>query len=373
MSIVNPPITDRLISAVERFKPFHDGTDKVWRFFLKRGRVWSVLNVRFYNGTYYCSSDDVACEIGGHEQLRPEIEQYLSAWRIGLDDWYAEVSRDPLAAQQRVLRSLPPHHRFGLILRSSVRQLLPGWCDFTTNLKEVSRVDLESLLERRPPEPLPEMTLARYLEYCRIAYEANPGTFAHPPFQSGKSGMEYYQNYADGRHGGLIDIQPESVEAFSAWYHSSRHQGCHPWEIYRGGNSTHISLAVVADPYRSGWRVVLAAFSSVRLVEACRIGLALDRAGLPVEIVDRESYLPRLRDEDWVGILPEGAGLRYGWHDFPQEYGVADCMYLSWFYEDQSAKEKAVLRRRLRHLVQWLPLRFTCEIYQEGHEGLISP
>jgi len=361
MPTANLPKPDRLISAVERFKPFHDGKDKVWRFFLKKGRVWTALDVRFYNGTYYCRSDDVACEIRGHGQIRPEIERHLTDWLLALDDFYAEVSHDPLSAQQQVLRSLPLHNRFGMILRSNVRRLLPGWCDFAANLKDVFRPDLESLLERCPPEPFPEMTLTRYLEYCRVAYEANPATFEYPPFQSGKSGMEYYKSYADGRNGGLLDIEPESAEAFSTWYHSSRHQGCHPWEIYRGGNSTHISLSVTRDTCRSGWRIALAAFSSSRLVEACRIGLALDCAGLLVEIVDRESYLLRLRDEDWVGILPEGAGLRYGWHDFPREYKVADCMYLSWFFEDKSTKEKAVLRRRLRHLVQWLPFRFTWE------------
>ncbi len=107
--------------------------------------------------------------------------------------------------------------------------------------------------------------------------------------------------------------------------------------------------------------MVLAAFSSTRLIEACRIALALDRARLPVEIMDRESYLLRLRDEDWVGILPEGRGIGYGWHHFPNDYKVADCLHLSWFYEGKSPREKAALRRQLRHLVQWLPLRFSCE------------
>lgn len=69
--------------------------------------------------------------------------------------------------------------------------------------------------------------------------------------------------------------------------------------------------------------MVLAAFSSTRLIEACRIG--------------------------------------YGWHHFPNDYKVADCLHLSWFYEGKSPREKAALRRQLRHLVQWLPLRFSCE------------
>ncbi|OGR01356.1 MAG: hypothetical protein A2511_06910 [Deltaproteobacteria bacterium RIFOXYD12_FULL_50_9] len=354
-------ISDQLISTIERFRPFHDGNDKVWHFFLKTGRTWIGLNVRFYNGVYYCNSDNVSCEINGYGPVRPEIERQLAIWLAALDAWQKEVSRDPLATQQRLLRNLPLQHRFGLILRSNARRLFPEWCDFASNLKNVSRSEVESALERHSPEPLPDMTLARYLEYCRIAYETNPDTFAYSPFISGKSGMEYYTSYADGRHGGLLDIEPESPAAFSAWYHSNQHQGCHPWEIYRGGNSTHISLAVSKHPYRSGWQIALSAFSSTRLVEACRIAWALDQAGMPVEIVDRESYLLRLRDEDWIGILPEGCGISYGWHNFPNDYKVADCMYLSWFYEKKSPKEKAALRRILRHLVHWLPLRFSCE------------
>lgn len=354
-------LPDRFVGAVRKFKPFHDGKDKIWRFFLKTGRNWFALHIVFYDSIYYCSGGNVSCEIGGNKPVLPENERYLATWLSALSGWHEEVSRAPLAAQQRILRNLPLEHRLGLILRSNIRRLLHDWCDFSAGLKDVPWSELESLLERHPSEPLADMTLGRYLEYCRIAYEANPDTFEHPVFVSGRSGIEYYREYADGRHGGLLDIDSESAEAFSSWYHSAQHQGAHPWEIYRGGNSTHISLSVAKDQYRRGWRVALAAFSSTRLVEACRIALALDRAGLPVEILDRESYLLRLRNEDWVGILPEGSSLRYAWHNFPSDYKVSDSMHLSWFLEEKSPREKAALRRRLHDLVQWMPLRFSWE------------
>src|SRR6478672_7667006 len=124
------------------------------------------------------------------------------------------------------------------------------------------------------------MTLELFLKYCAVAYQANPATFEESGFgkkerfKFGLSGLEYYRLYADGRHGGLLDIDPKSPEAFSEWYNSKKWQGCHPWEIYRGGNSTHIDLEVSKHRYKEGWSVTLSAFSSTRLVETCRIALA---------------------------------------------------------------------------------------------------
>ncbi len=56
-----------------------------------------------------------------------------------------------------------------------------------------------------------------------------------------------YARYADGRHDGLLDINPASEQEFADWIdgtHPERGMGGHPWEIKRGGNTTHIDLIV---------------------------------------------------------------------------------------------------------------------------------
>jgi hypothetical protein len=52
------------------------------------------------------------------------------------------------------------------------------------------------------------------------------------------SGLEMYKKYADGRHEGLLEIDPNSAQEFSDWIdgkHPRRSTGGHPWEIKRGG------------------------------------------------------------------------------------------------------------------------------------------
>ena len=60
--------------------------------------------------------------------------------------------------------------------------------------------------------------------------------------------------------------------------------GGHPWEIYRGGNTTHIALGVIER--HEGWSVYLWGSSTKRMAETIRIALALTKVNLPVEIHD---------------------------------------------------------------------------------------
>lgn len=48
-----------------------------------------------------------------------------------------------------------------------------------------------------------------------------------------------YYRHADGRDDGLKKIDPDSAEAFADWL-ENREKGGHPWEVCRGGNSTHV-------------------------------------------------------------------------------------------------------------------------------------
>jgi len=353
----------KLIAAVERFFPHHDGNDEVWRFFLRVRKRWMSMGVRQYAGTHCFSvGTDIAFDSESEASSAIEAED-LEAWIAALGAWHKELKRDPLEAQARLNRQIPLTLRHGILLRSQLRCVLPDWCEFEVELGDLSLSDLEGVLTAYPPEPQAQMTLKRYLEYCRVAYEANPQTFSRDgiQFQTGLSGRQYYRRYADGRDGGLLQLPEDSAEAFAEWYKSKAHAGCHPWEIYRGGNSTHIDLAV-SSTHGAGWQVLLHALSSTRLAETCRIAYALHLAKLSVEITDRESYLDRLREEDWVGIVPEGLGLRYSWHNFPKELKVADTIYLSWLLEEKKPAQRATLRRQLRHAIQWLPLRYTTAI-----------
>lgn len=40
----------------------------------------------------------------------------------------------------------------------------------------------------------------------------------------------------------IASKDPDDPEAFHAWLHDYSRGGGHPWEVCRGGNSTHVSL-----------------------------------------------------------------------------------------------------------------------------------
>lgn len=55
-----------------------------------------------------------------------------------------------------------------------------------------------------------------------------------------------------------------SEEEFVQWLNNKTHHG-HPWEVCRGGNSTHISLYVYHD--EDGFELTLAGSARTRTIE----------------------------------------------------------------------------------------------------------
>ncbi|HBL16014.1 MAG TPA: hypothetical protein DD417_04430 [Elusimicrobia bacterium] len=276
----------------------------------------------------------------------------------------AEARRDPVGAQANLLRRLPLSMRRGVLLRRDVKALLPEWLPIERELGSKERKSILEILDRGDPDRIADMTAERFFNYCRVAYQANPRTFRGLGFKRGLAGRDYYRRYADGRDGGLLALDPRSAKAFRHWFDSQERLGAHPWEIYRGGNSTHIDLSVGRHP-AGGWSVSLDAFSSSRLGETCRIALALDKARLPFCLAHRESYRKRLREEDWVGIVPEGSQIRYAWQDFPREYDVADCIQLQWIFEAHPGRNRTLMSK-LRHAIAWLPEQVSAHLRNEG-------
>lgn len=70
-----------------------------------------------------------------------------------------------------------------------------------------------------------------------------------------KSEKEQYALHADGRDEGLSKLDGDSPEAFARWLKERPRTG-HPWEVCRGGNSTHIDCIVHRDAH--GYYLVVA-------------------------------------------------------------------------------------------------------------------
>jgi hypothetical protein len=103
--------------------------------------------------------------------------------------------------------------------------------------------------------------------------------------------MDKYRVMADNRDEGLLDLPPGDSNAFATWYRN-RASGGHPWEICRGGNSTHISLHVTEC--ENSWQLYLAGFSVARVVETAKMAIALFERGVPFVLARKDEMLRML-------------------------------------------------------------------------------
>ena len=115
-----------------------------------------------------------------------------------------------------------------------------------------------------------------------------------------------------------------SEEEFVQWLNNKTHHG-HPWEVCRGGNSTHISLYV--RHYDDGFKLVLSGSALTRTIETVKFYLAIRKAGYPVSLVDGHTLVSRLLETERIGIVPEGVIPSYCESLFPNEH-IIDFMNL---------------------------------------------
>ena len=129
------------------------------------------------------------------------------------------------------------------------------------------------------------MTSGLFFRMCAAGYDA-----VDSAKYSGADPKARYVRWADGRDEGLRDIDEDDAEAFSRWYHGKRFGG-HPWEVIRGGNSTHVDLYVSDDD--NGWYFAVA--GKHRIMEAVRFFLAIRKEGMPVTLLDGEKILKAVK------------------------------------------------------------------------------
>ena len=353
--------------AVERFQPEATEVEKRWQIPLRVQKGWQQLDLIDYQGVLFlslgselnCTYDQLKRTVGGtlqvkHRDLLREVYQSLC-------DISRQVAKDPLAYHKEMLNHLSPTIRFGTISRQFCRILLPDWNRFDRELSPREYSDSVELLRRAESRAITDFTAGQFFRFCKIAYLANPQSFQRSlrgEVDPSLSGRELYERYADGRDAGLLDIELDDPLAFKQWYLSNARSGAHPWEIYRGGNATHIDLGVMSegDLLSEGFKVFLRAPSSSRLVEACRIALALDQAGVPFEWCEKESYLARLQGEDSVGIVPFSQPLLSSAHRFPKEFKVFDCIHFDMLRDFNSGKPLAAWST-IKGVISWLPIR----------------
>lgn len=156
---------------------------------------------------------------------------------------------------ESVARLLPYKHRTGVITRAGLWKLYPE--EKESFFEALTQEDVDEFLATGTEDctglpELKEMTANDFYRFCALGYAAN-----NYDGQAFALKAQYYR-HADGRDDGLKKIDPDSAEAFADWL-ENREKGGHPWEVCRGGNSTHVSLYVGWAEWRGRYHLALAA------------------------------------------------------------------------------------------------------------------
>lgn len=282
-------------------------------------------------------------------QIQSVPQSQNSYDKFDLANWLLNALNEIIALlksgryNKHISGNLPYRKRFGKILREDYWRIFPE--EKTEYLKDIMPDEVARFVGLIKDQPisksasrLQEMTVGLFFDCCRLGYEANryDGIEKLTP-------KELYRAHADGRDEGLMELDETSAEAFNIWYHDRTRHGGHPWEVCRGGNSTHISLYVLQD--EKGWWLNLAGSSLGRSVETVKFYLALKDKGLPVDLTDGVEIAAMLTGTDYIGIVSEDIFPRYCSSLFPDER-ILNYMHLP--FEETEQVMKSVI---------WFPLK----------------
>jgi len=332
-----------LVEAFGDYEEFKESGDvespeefeQLWKEYYPEETKWYIFKTsKFRDEKFFYLNEKLFCII---QEKDPPSNQNAS---VSVDyelfiNWLQErilveiskLRQNPKAYNSYIQQNLSWTKRFGRILRkdfwdiSGDNAIRPDRNLGEENIKKL-KVFVEAVKTGSTPQ-FQEMTANMFFRMCEICYDAN-GYFKNA--EESFTPREKYLNMSDGRDAGLRNIDGDSPEAFYEWYHSSERMGAHPWEICRGGNSTHISLFIAE--VQNKWEICLAGSSIVRVEETVRMAVALFENKILFQLSNAEEIVPMVTGNDFIGIVPDGIFPRYCHSLFPKEDNIIDFMNL---------------------------------------------
>lgn len=365
-------LTYKLLQELDDFSYTLSSSDRIWDIIWANINCWHHLRVSRYRDTYYIAhinGDSGTLEVIPDNDVKilsnsgvlsfqiHKQSRTVSTWELLITsaiDWLKAVRKDWIKANKLIREEYPLRNRYGVVPHSIIQASLPAVYRLDTELGKESCISFVRLVEdgffnKAENTEIPTTTASEYFRYCRIAYIVSKRDDEY--VNENMSGQEMYARFADGRHEGLLEINTDSAEEFADWIdgkHPKRTIGGHPWEIKRGGNTTHIDLTVSRPPYRKeGFKVELRAEATGRLAETVRMFMAICEAGLPISISHPEAVRKRLLAQDTIGIVPSYASL----HRSNQRFSTSDDVFDVMHYDDLGR-----YKRRITPFITWEPL-----------------
>ena len=341
-----------------------ESIDRIWDIiFPDHEEKWHHLKVVKYQETFYLTIiDGDYCQLTVEPNTNVQVEQRhhqkgIEAWEnliVSAMTWLKIVKKNWIKANQIMVASYPLNRRSGIAPHATIRASVKDLYDISKELGKNKMDKFIHLVEKGyflhdKNFTRESLTANDFFNYCKIAYIAGKRDDDH--VDKSLTGREMYQRYADGRDNGLLEIAADSTQEFSDWLdqkHPKSSIGGHPWEIKRGGNTTHIDLYVSRASFRKeGFVVTLSGSHIGRLKETLNMFLAIHKAGLPITIADAEGIRKRLLGTDNIGIIPAYMSKHRANQCFDENQDVNDVMYYD---------ELGRFKRRITPFITWEPL-----------------
>ena len=280
-----------------------------------------------------------------------------------------------------VEENLPFQHRTGVIRRKDLWIVCPENKEsIFEGLDEDTYKEFQEFLSTNSEDDISRIqnfTANDFFEACAAGYRACGYDMIDAKTGKEMSPVDLYLRYADGRDEGLTGqgdglhsdtggIDFSDPDAWDQWFFDRERHGGHPWEVCRGGNSTHVDLFVRNDKNHlyylfrlgeideeeyhnrleaAGYYFEVAGNAWTRSVEAIHFFVAIRKLGCPVILHGAAAINARFHGEDFIGIVPASVTPRYCESMFPESYGtILDFMHV---YEDEIEK--------LKDYIEWLP------------------
>ena len=245
---------------------------------------------------------------------------------------YAEDFKDLFVYLQTADKAvnLPLSYNFGIIKRKDLYNLIPKYRENYLNNRHFTDEQLNKCLKTLTT-PI-KLTRDIYLKACLECYKINNINIQG-------SLIENYKHNADGRDDGLCEIK-NTPKAFDDWL-KLNHYG-HPFEIMRGGNSTHISL-YPTETEDGLYYLTLEGKAWTRSIETLNSFVTLIEKGYPVKLYNEDILINRYNETDYVGILPDYMYYSYYNHEFKELFDISVEDSFNWNSFEQDIDIKQLL------------------------------
>jgi hypothetical protein len=267
-----------------------EGYDTRWFCFYTPARRWGKeiavpTSIVRYRGTYLVHMFKL-----GYFEVR---------WgKRPVDEFYIRVVRE-MGRLMRMIRI----HGMGLVERLVPYDLRVGRIRGKYVLEKVmGEKEKERILklyrehQSRNLRQVGGCSLEEYLDVAAIGYRAAFGREA-----AGKGPLDLYKRYADGRHGGMLDIRdPKSREEFMRWYRSYRWAGSHPFEIVFSWHRHGILLYPPSE--NNDWKYQLCVDNFAYARHYLKMLRALIEHGVSFTAPDLEKVLDYLTGESYFSV-----------------------------------------------------------------------